>query len=139
MNITQIHHLQPPRIKSKRELIRTMCSVKCPRPRGGEDETSFKSLVRSQMNEFKRVKASSSPGFQDPVCRGVRAQDGTYKDEIIFPVLGVILKSVAEGPGSPHRGNRCAESETGEEEILKALEHHQTGEAPTHERAGKSP
>lgn len=34
--------------------------------------------------------------------------------------------------------NRCRESETGEEEILKALEHHQTGKTPTHSRAEKA-
>lgn len=34
--------------------------------------------------------------------------------------------------------NRCEESETREEEILKALEHHQTGKTPTHNRAEKA-
>lgn len=35
--------------------------------------------------------------------------------------------------------NRCEGSETRGEEILKALEHHQTGKTPTHGRAEKSP
>lgn len=34
--------------------------------------------------------------------------------------------------------NRCEESETSKEEILKALEHHQTGKTPTHSRAKKA-
>ena len=48
------------------------------------------------------------------------------------------FEDTRRGPQLSCQENRCAESETGEEEILKALEHHQTGEASTHEQAERA-
>lgn len=60
------------------------------------------------------------------------------------PFLGIsllisasVLKSVRV-PGRCKDRNRCVESDAGEEEILKALEHHETGKTPTHSPSGKN-
>lgn len=59
--------------------------------------------------------------------------------EILFklflstPILKV-QQTLVRDPGPLRKRNRCGESETREEKILKALEHHQTGKTPTHKQ-----
>lgn len=48
------------------------------------------------------------------------------------------VQTLVKDPSLLCERNRCEESETREEEILKALEHHQTGKTPTHNRAEKA-
>lgn len=72
------------------------------------------------------------PGIRTTTMRSFSTRNG--------PIPGVWSDSEVwrRAPALPFEGNRCAESEKGEELILKALEHQQTGEAPTHEWAERA-
>lgn len=48
------------------------------------------------------------------------------------------VQTLVRDPSPLRQRNRWEESETREEEILKALEHHQTGKTPTHNQAEKA-
>lgn len=123
---------------------------KCPglhmSTRRDEKEISFQRPVHSQMKTEKaacalRRKTSSSHGSlenKDLAWRGVRSTFFFPRWTSWLLVFEWFLKTLAEGPSSSCQGNRCAESETGEEKILKALEHHQTGEASTHEQVERA-
>lgn len=63
-----------------------------------------------------------------------------WNETLNIQSLQLILKKcrLLWDPSPLCKRNRCEESETREEEILKALEHHQTGKTPTHNRAEKA-
>lgn len=92
------------------------CSVEC---------TMFKKIIFNAFNHLQNV--ASLFYF---TCTWM---------EILFwtDTLVEVQQTVVRDPSPLCGGNRCGESERGEEEILKALEHHQTGKTPTHNRAKK--
>lgn len=94
------------------------CSVEC---------TTFKKIIFNAFNHLQNV--ASLFYF---TCTWM---------EILFwtETLVEVQQTRVRDPGPLCERNRCGESETGEEEILKALEHHQTGKTPTHNRAEKRP
>lgn len=118
-----------------------MCSVNVRDDTRAHVEMKRRFLFKGSFGPRRRVQKAVCALWSGEVFDpGIRTTTMRSLSTLSGPIPGVwsVSEDWRRAPALPLEGNRCAESEKGEELILKALEHQQTGEAPTHERAERA-